>query len=345
MVAEPLSRLGLAALHGSSPDVGIAGYSLGGGMGWLARRHGLQANSVTAVELVTADGRVIRADAMQEPELFWALRGGGGSFGVVTTIEFAVYPVEQLYAGAMLFPFEQASDVLGAWSELLPSLPDTMTSWGALMHLPDLPFVPEPLRGGSFAAVLAAFLGDEANGRKLLSPVRQLGPVLDTFETVAPVALSALAMDPPDPLPYLSAHRLLDEIPAPAIDNVVAFARRSSQLGIVQFRHMGGALASAPWRAGARATVPGSVAMFALGIAPDEDSAATVTSSLQVVETILSPHRVGQYPSFVEQPADASEFFDPDTWTRLCNVKAAYDPDDVFKGNHQVPPAGGDLGP
>src|SRR4051795_7290025 len=102
-VAPRLSAHGLAGLHGSSPDVGIAGYSLGGGMGWLARKYGLQTNAVTALELVTADGRLVRTDAEHEPELFWALRGGGGNFGVVTAIEFAVYAVSDLYAGVMFF--------------------------------------------------------------------------------------------------------------------------------------------------------------------------------------------------------------------------------------------------
>src|SRR5688500_17205274 len=119
-VAPRLSDHGLAGLHGSSPDVGIAGYSLGGGMGWLARKYGLQANSVTALEIVTADGRARRVDAENEPDLFWALRGGNGNFGVVTAIEFAVYEVESLYAGVMFFPFEQAEGVLRAWTELLP---------------------------------------------------------------------------------------------------------------------------------------------------------------------------------------------------------------------------------
>src|SRR3954468_1647392 len=123
-VTQQLSELGLAALHGSSPDVGIAGYSLGGGMGWLARKHGLQSNTVTAIELVTADGRLVRTDAEHQPDLFWALRGGGGNFGVVTAIEFAVHPVDELYAGAMFFPFERSSEVLHTWTELLPTLPD-----------------------------------------------------------------------------------------------------------------------------------------------------------------------------------------------------------------------------
>ena len=163
-VAPQLSKHGLAALHGSSPDVGVAGYSLGGGMGWLGRKHGLQANSVTAIELVTADGRATRVDAEHEPDLFWALRGGNGNFGVVTAIEFAVYPVEDLYAGVMFFPFQRAAEVLHAWTELVPTLPDEMMSWASLLQFPDAPFVPEPVRGGSFAVVYGAFLGTEARG-------------------------------------------------------------------------------------------------------------------------------------------------------------------------------------
>ena len=136
-VAPQLSEHGLAALHGSSPDVGVAGYSLGGGMGWLGRKHGLQANSVTAIELVTADGRATRVDAEHEPALFWALRGGNGNFGVVTALEFAVYPVEDLYAGVMFFPFERAAEVLHAWTELVPTLPDEMMSWASLLQFPE----------------------------------------------------------------------------------------------------------------------------------------------------------------------------------------------------------------
>src|SRR4051794_30691794 len=116
-IVPRLSELGLAALHGSSPDVGIAGYSLGGGVGWLARKHGMQANAVTAIEIVTADGHLVRTDATHEPDLFWALRGGGGNFGIVTAIEFAVLPVAEVYSGALFFPIERLAEILHAWTE------------------------------------------------------------------------------------------------------------------------------------------------------------------------------------------------------------------------------------
>jgi FAD binding domain len=342
-VAPALSEFGLAGLHGSSPDVGIAGYSLGGGMGWLARKYGLQTNSVTAIDLVTADGRLVRADAEHEPDLFWALRGGNGNFGVVTAIEFAVYPVEELYAGVMFFPFERSGEVLHAWGELLPTLPDELMTWASMLHFPDLEIVPEPVRGRSFAVVYGAFLGGADEGRALLRPVRDLGPVMDTFAMVPPGALGDLAMDPPDPLPFMSAHALLGDLPPAGIDGLLAAAGPGSGAGrsitMMQLRHMGGALARRAPGAGARATLPGEVCMFALGLVVDDASAAGVTASLERLEDAVRPYRAGHYPNFVEEPADASRFFDPDTWARLRRVKARYDAGDLFKGNHHIPPA------
>jgi hypothetical protein len=338
-VTPRLSELGLAGLHGSSPDVGIVGYSLGGGIGWLARKHGMQTNAVTAIELVTADGHLVRTDPEHEPELFWALRGGGGNFGVVTAIEFAVQPVRELYAGAMFFSLEQTAEVLQAWTELLPALPEEITSWASVLHFPPLPEIPEPVRGRSFMVVMAAFLGSEADGRELLRPLRRLGPGMDTFAVQPPIGLSELAMDPPDPLPYWTTHALIDELPAVAIEDVAQIAGPGSALAMVQFRHMGGALARREPGAGARATLPGHISMFGLGVVPEAGVEATVQAELEALSAAVAPHRVGDYPNFVEEPADASAFFDADTWTRLRDVKALYDPADLFKGNHHVPPA------
>ena len=342
-VAPRLSAHGLAGLHGSSPDVGIAGYSLGGGLGWLARKHGLQCNAVTAIELVTADGEMVRADAERHADLFWALRGGGGNFGVVTALEFAVYPVDELYGGAMFFPFERSGEMLHAWSALLPTLPDEMMSWASLLHFPPIPDVPAYARGRSFAVAMAAYLGDEADGRELLRPLREMGPVRDSFAMVPPVVLGDLAMDPLDPLPLHLTHQLLDDLPAEAIDEVIAQVGPGSGRGptvtMLQFRHMGGALAREAPGAGVRATLPGEVAMLALGVVMDEASDVAVRSALDDVTAAVLPHRVGDYPNFVETPADASTFFEPAAWERLRDVKLRYDPADLFVGNHHIPPA------
>jgi FAD/FMN-containing dehydrogenase len=341
-VVPRLSAHGLAALHGSSPDVGIAGYSLGGGMGWLARTHGLQSNAVTALELIDADGDLMRVDHEHDADLFWALRGGGGNFGVVTAIEFGVHPVDALYAGALFFPFERASEVLHTWSALRSTLPDELMSWVSLLHFPPIPDVPAFARGRSMAVVMAAFLGTEAEGRALLHPLRDLVPERDSFAMVPPVVLGDLAMDPRDPLPFRSGHALLADLPAKAIDDVLAAvgpgSGRGETLTMLQLRHMGGALARELPGAGARATLPGEVSVFSLGVVPDPSLLPEVRAAVADVNRAFAPHRAGVYPNFVEHPADASAFFAPATWERLRAVKAHFDADDVFAGNHHIPP-------
>src|SRR3712207_610811 len=139
---------GVTVLHGSSPDVGVVGYSLGGGMGWYARALGLQTNSVTGAEVVTADGTVLRADADRHPELFWALRGGGGNLGIVTELEFRTFPFDTAYAGMLVWDWQHALTVLDRWARWAVDAPDEVTTSFRLMQLPPLPDIPEPLQIG-----------------------------------------------------------------------------------------------------------------------------------------------------------------------------------------------------
>lgn len=338
-VTPRLSELGLAGLHGSSPDVGIVGYSLQGGIGWLARRHGLQANAVTAIELVTADGCQVRTDADHEPELFWALRGGGGNYGVVTALEFDVQPVEQLYAGGLFFPVDRVAEVLHVWNSMIPTLPEEMTTWASVIHFPPFPEIPEAVRGQSFVIVLVAYLGDQASGAELLRPVRRLGPTMDTLAMSAPIALATQAMDPDSPLPFRSTTAMLDRLSPETIEDVAHVAGPGSALTLVEFRHVGGALHRAVPGAGARATLPGNIGFLSLGVVPDPAHDPVVRDSLDALTRTVAPHKVGDYPNFVMRPSDASAFFDGDTWDRLRRVKTAYDPQNLFRGNHQVPPA------
>jgi FAD/FMN-containing dehydrogenase len=342
-VAPRLSAHGLAGLHGSSPDVGIAGYSLGGGMGWLARKYGLQTNAVTAFELVTADGELTRVDAEHEPELFWALRGGGGNYGIVTAIEFGVVELDKLYAGALFFPVERAPEVLHTWNVVRHAFPDELMSWASLLHFPPIPDVPAFARGRSYAVVMAAFLGTEAEGASLLRPLRELGAERDTFAMVPPVVLCDLAMDPLDPVPFQSTSALLEELPAKGIDALLAAAGPESGRGptvsMLQLRQMGGALSRVEPGAGARATLPGDISLFSLGAIFDEPMREAVGAALADVDAAVNQYRVGYYPNFVEEPSDASTFFDSETWARLRAAKADYDPADMFVGNHHIPPA------
>src|SRR3954447_2762905 len=203
-VVPRISPMGLAALHGSSPDVGIVGYSLGGGIGYMARKHGIQTSSVTAIELVTAEGDLLRVDADHDPDLFWAMRGGGGNFGVVTAMEFRLYPVDSVYAGMMFWPWDDGERVISRWAEWTRDLPDEITSMARLLRVPDMPNLPELLRGRQIAIVTAAYLGDEAGGARLLAPLPQPPPEGGMFGMTPPVGLATLHGDPDEPVPVIS---------------------------------------------------------------------------------------------------------------------------------------------
>jgi FAD/FMN-containing dehydrogenase len=340
-VVPRVSELGLAVLHGSTPDVSIAGYGLGGGVGWYARKHGLFTNSITAIELVTADGRLRRVDHLNEPELFWALRGGGGNFGVVTALEFRLFPISEVYAGVLFFPWERSSEVLHAWHDWTETVPDEMTSVGRIIQFPPLEQVPEPLRGNSFVLVEAFFVGGEDEGAKLLEPLRALGPAIDTVALVPPVALAEMHMDPPDPLPYHGEGVVLGDLPAAAFDELVAVAGpdSGSSLVSVEVRHTGGALARGGETHGALDRLPGSFLSFSIGMAFDEVSAASTVADVERVIEALAPYRAGRYLNFEESQADPAGFYAPDTYRRLREVKAAVDPDELFRANHPIPPA------
>jgi FAD/FMN-containing dehydrogenase len=341
-VVPRVSELGLAVLHGSTPDVSIAGYGLGGGVGWYARKHGLFTNSITAIELVTADGRLRRVDRHHMPELFWALRGGGGSFGVVTALEFRLFPISEVYAGILFFPWERSGEVLHAWHDWTKTVPDEMTSVGRIMQFPPFEELPEPLRGNSFVLVEAYFLGSDADGAELLAPLRALGPVIDTVAMVPPVALAEMHMDPPNPVPYLGEGIVLGDLPASAIDEFVAAAGPVSGSGLVsvEIRHSGGALARSGERHGALDVFPGSYLSFAVGMVLDEASAAKTREDLARVIGSLHAHRAGAYLNFEEEAADPAIFYAPETYRRLREIKASVDPAELFRANHPIPPAG-----
>jgi FAD/FMN-containing dehydrogenase len=338
-VAGPASEHGLAALAGSSHDVGVVGYCLGGGVSWLARKHGLAANSVKAVQIVTADGRVVVADAHHEADLFWAVRGGGGNFGIVTAIELELYPVDELYAGMLAFPVERAAEILRAWREWVRTVPDEATSVGRILHFPPLDEIPAPLRGQSFVMVEMAYLGDEAAASDLLAPLRALHPVMDTFAMVAPADLLALHMDPPGPVPGVGDGALLDVMPAEAIDALAAVSGPDTPLLSVELRHLGGALARSSAGGGALATLEGDFALFAVGIAPHEDAAAAVKAHLDVVAGAVCEWDAGRrYLNFSERAVDTRTAYPAGAYRRLRAVKTLVDPDNLFQANHAIAP-------
>ena len=201
-VVVPATEQGLTALHGSSPNVGVVGYSLGGGIGWLARKHGLSAESVLAVEVVTADGTLLRADRTQNTELFWALRGGGGGLGVVVAMEIALYQVEELVAGMMIWPWEQSAEVLTAYVEWAQTAPNSVSTSARMLQIPPLPDIPEFLRGRQIVVIDGAVLGNEDEANEILAAVPRSSVPRSTRSAPVPAAaLMRLHMDPEPPMP------------------------------------------------------------------------------------------------------------------------------------------------
>jgi hypothetical protein len=342
-VCEPAAEHGLVPLHGSSPDVGVVGYTLGGGMGWLARSHGLATNSVLAVELVTADGRLVRADAENEADLFWAVRGGGGSFGVVTAIEFALYPLTEIYAGTLFFAADRGGEVLHAWRDWVDTVPEEVTSVGRYLTFPPIPDVPEPLRGRAFVVVELAYQGGEADGNALVAPLRALQPEMDTTALGPASVLRMLHMDPPKPVPGSGDGMLLADAPAEAIDAMVAVAGpgSGSPLLSVELRHLGGELARPKAGNGALASLDAGFAMFAIGITATPEQAAAVDGHVDVVKDALARWAAGSdYMNFVERPAGSARLFPETTYGRLRRIKAEADPAGLFVANHPIAPAG-----
>ena len=332
---------GLAALAGSSPDVGVVGYTLGGGASWLVRRHGLACNRVVAIEAITAAGRQVRCDHDTNDDLFWAMRGGGGSFAAVTAIEFELIELASLQAGVLFWPLEAAGDVLGAWAEWTFEVPEELTSAARLLRFPPLPELPDPLRGRNFSAIEVAHLGAAAETDDLLRPLRALRPAIDTVATTPASQLHRLHMDPDHPVPAAGDGMLLRSFGEEEVRTLAdaAGARSGSTLVALEVRHLGGAAGRDAADHGACGRIDAPYAEFAVGIAPDPDALRQVEGDLDAVRDALAGSRAERaYMNFCERPTTPGRLFAPGTLRRLQEVKAAHDPDDLFRSNHPIPP-------
>src|SRR5918995_6329093 len=338
-VVEEAARHGLAALAGSSPDVGVVGYTLGGGLSWLARKHGIGANGVTAIEVVTASGDLVRTDWANEPDLFWALRGGGGSLGIVTAIEFNLFPISEVYAGILWYPVDRAVEILKAWRAWTEGLPDEMTSVGRVLQFPPIPQVPEPIRGQSFVVVEAIWSGKPADGARLIEPLRALGPVMDTVMTIPITELSRLHMDPDGPAPGAGDGGMLEDIDDHLIDLFVEMVVGSPILS-AELRHLGGAVARRDSRHGAVDAFEAPYAMYALGAAPTPEAKAAVEAAVADLRQVLEPWEADHtHLNFADSRRKAASLFSSASYHRLRRVKAIVDPTDVIRSNHPIPPA------
>ncbi len=342
-VADAAAEHGLAWLAGASPDVGVAGYTLGGGISWLSRAYGLSSSNVTAIELVTADGHLLRADARHEPELFWALRGGGGSFGIVTAIELRLFPVSEVYAGLLWWPVEAGPQVLRAWRELTQSgPPDQFTTLFRYQRFPAGRQVPRALRGGSFAVVDVVHTGSPAGADALLAPLRVTGPIKDTIQTIPARELGHLDIDLQQPPPAAADGLLLADLPAEAAS---AFDRAAgpaapSPLVWAELRQIGGEISRARPGNGALAAIDASYTLLAAATAPDPHATPTAAAHVEAVTTAMAPWAARQmFLNIAETHRDPASFWTPSAYDRLRRIKTAADPGNLIRSNHEVPPA------
>ncbi|WP_084469392.1 FAD-binding oxidoreductase [Jiangella gansuensis] len=314
---------GLAPLSGSSATVGVTGYTLGGGMGWLARRYGFAADSVLSAEVVTPDGRRVIADSHYNTDLFWALRGGGGNFGVVTSLTFRLYPVAQVYGGISWFPADRAASVLRTYRDWAGSAPDELSTAVVLSRIPDAPSIPEPLRGWRAVGIKAMYTGDAETAEGLLRPLRDAaGPALvDGYRTMA-YADAAMGGTPARFFDFFP--ELGDEV----VDTLVHAADRPGGIGpTVEIRHWAGATG----RPG-----PGAGPVSHRGVS---FSVIVDQPELSVTDR-LRPHGIGgSFRNFLADTSRTATAYTAADWARLREVKRSYDPHNVFHLGHDIPPA------
>ena len=337
-LADTAGRYGLAGRHPSSPDVGVVGYSLGGGIGWYARALGLQSNAVTAVELVLADGTRVRATADAEAELFWALRGGAAPLGVVTALEFEVFPLETVVAGAMAWDWTAVERVLPAWVAWCAEAPEEATTAFRLLDVPHMEQIPPELRGRRIAMIDGAVLGDDAFAAEALAPLRALAPEFDSTGRVPAASLVRLHLDPEGPTPAYASSTLISGLPDAAIAGIIEAVGPGSdtRLAAAELRQLGGALSRPNPEGGALAFLDGSFLALGLGLGGGdgvdwERQRADAARFLAAVE----PWATGrQYLPMLEERTDTRKVFAPGVHERLSAVRRSVDPDGLFLAPH-----------
>lgn len=330
---------GLTALHGSAPDVAVAGYALGGGLSFFGRRHGLAANSIRSVDVVRADGSVVTADATRHADLFWAVRGGGANLGVVVAIELELLPYADVFAGMLLWDRERAPEVVPAWVAWTRTAPESVSTSLRVMSFPPLPELPPFLAGRDLVVIDGAVLDDDESAAEVLAPLRALAPEMDTFARIRSTELLAVHMDPPGPVPAVSDHSVLGPLDDAAVQTFLGQVGPGTRSGLMfaELRQLGGAVGRPVAGGGAISHLPGDYALFCVAPAPTPQAAVAGRAAAFGVARAMSPwSQTGLVATFTETRVDASRFYDGDDWARLCRVRDAVDPEGLFVANHAL---------
>jgi FAD/FMN-containing dehydrogenase len=335
--------VGLATTGGLVTSTGIAGFTLGGGIGWLMRKHGLACDNLISAEVVTADGQVVRASETENPELLWGLRGGGGNFGVVTEFEFGLHPVSQVLGGLVAWPADAARDVLRFWREWVSDTPDELCTMAAFLYAPPEPFVPPEVQGTPIFAIACFHLDPEGSAEDDLQPLRDLGPAVDV---IGPMPYSAIQGMFDGGVPRGSRNywrsEYLDTLTDEAIDAILSHTDRiPAPLGQVHIHQLGGAMSRVPAGATAFGNRDTGFLMNYIGLwldpADDDGNTAWVRSASEAVR----PYGTGaRYVNFLADEGEAGvrSAYEAETFTRLQALKVRYDPTNFFHLNQNIKP-------
>ncbi len=331
---------GLCSLPGSAPDVGVIGYTLGGGLSWLGRRFGFACNRVSAIELITAEGEQRTVDAERDAELFWALRGGGGGYAIVAALQLELLPIGELYAGALLFPAELGADGIRAYRDWAAASSEDVTSIVRFLRPPPLPDVPEAIRDRPLLTIGAACLGGRSGGERAIAALRQIGePIIDSFDQIPASALSTIHMDPEHPVPGLCHHLPIATLTDEAIDAFVSVAgpEAESPLLLTELRQLGGALARPDPSGGALSHLDADFVMLGVGMPLTPALGEAIDGHLDLLEETMRPYRAaGGYLNFAERPCAVDAILPAPTCSRLAAVKRRWDPQARILANHAV---------
>ncbi|GAS91921.1 FAD-binding oxidoreductase [Mycolicibacterium brisbanense] len=335
-VLDAAAPHGLAALCGSSPNVGVVGYLTGGGVGPLVRTVGLSADYVRSFELVTGAGEVLRATPEENPDLFWGLRGGKSTLGIVTAVEIDLLPIPEFYGGSLYFDGAEAPLVLREWARWCAELPESISTSVALLQLPEMPGVPEPLAGKLTIAVRYVAVDEFDDAERRLATLRAAArPILDTVGVLPYAAIGAVHADPVDPMPTCESHTLLREFTSETVEVILAAAGpdSGSMQTIVDVRMLGGALAREGAHRSAFCHRDAAYAVTVIGV-PAPPIAEAVRSQADALVAELTPWSTGgQLPNFA--PSDdagrAARVYDEDTRHWLAALAERYDPAGVFR--------------